>query len=207
MGGQKKKNKSDAVPLDLENIKPLEHLQAVPKARSSSITSVESVEEPGVLKQVLVPPTIREFDELEQFEAFVRDETWDNEFDYFHGRLHYYPPFVMKECHDDVEKIKPTTNKNSKKFKRNLQHHIQKHLIKDLQKCCGYELNFDKGEMKETFDKLSWTFKDETDHGFSKEEEDLYDREKLELDVSCSNDSAMVDVDFKAIPILHQEEK
>lgn len=81
-------------------------------------------------------------------------------------------------------------------------------MIKDLQKCCGYELNFDKGEMKETFDKLSWTFKDETDHGFSKEEEDLYDRHwKLELDVSCSNDSAMVDVDFKAIPILHQEEK
>ncbi|EER34959.1 conserved hypothetical protein [Candida tropicalis MYA-3404] len=198
----KKKSKSDSVPLDLGNIKPLEKLQPVPKTRSSSITSIESADEPGTMKQVLLPPTIREFDELEQFEAFVRDETWDNEFDYFHGRLHYYPPFVMKACHDDVEKIKPTVNKNSKKFRRDLQHHIQKHLIKDLEKCCGYELNFGKGEVVETDSKVTWKFKDETDHGFSKEEEDMYDRHwRLELDVTCTNESAMVDVEYKSIPL------
>ena len=67
-------------------------------------------------------------------------------------------------------------NKNSKKFRRDLQHHIQKHLIKDLEKCCGYELNFGKGEVVETDNKVTWKFKDETDHGFSKEEEDMYDR-------------------------------
>ncbi|KAI3406103.1 RGI1 [Candida oxycetoniae] len=202
MGASKKKSKSESLPLDLSSIKPLEHLQAVPKARSSSITSVESADEPSGYKQVLLPPTIREFDELEQFEAFVRDETWDNEFDYFHGKLHYYPPFVMKECQNNIEKIKPTMNKNSKKFRRNLQHHIQKHLIKDLEKCCGYELSFDKAEVIETPEKLVWKFKDETDHGFSKEEEDLYNRHwKLQLDISCTNDSAMVDVDYRSIPI------
>ena len=107
----KKKSKSEALPLDLDNIKPMDHLQPVPKTRSSSITSIESADEPGTMKQVLLPPTIKEFDELEQFESFVRDETWDNDFDYFHGRLHYYPPFVMKSCQNNLEKIKPTMNK------------------------------------------------------------------------------------------------
>lgn len=200
----KKKSKSDTVPLDLDNIKPLDHLQAVPKTRKMSMTSIESADEPGGFKEVLLPPTIKEFDELEQFEAFVRDETSDNDFDYFHGRLHYYPPFVLKECHDEIEKIKPTSNKNSSKFKRNLQHHIKKHLIKDLEKCCGYELNFDKAEEIESFDKLTWKFKDETDHGFSKEEEDKYDRHwKIELDITSHNDSALVDIDMKSIPIGH----
>lgn len=48
----KKKSKSDSVPLDLGNIKPLEKLQPVPKTRSSSITSIESADEPGTMKQV-----------------------------------------------------------------------------------------------------------------------------------------------------------
>ncbi|CAI5758065.1 unnamed protein product [Candida verbasci] len=201
MAGKNKKSKSDSLPLDLDNIKPMDHLQAIPKSRSSSITSIESSD--GELSQVLQPPPIKEFDDLEQFEAFIRDETWDNDFDYCHGKLHYYPPFVLKSCQSNTEKIKDTMNKNSKKFRRDLQHHIKKHLIKDLEKCCGYELNFDKGEIIETPNKLTWKFKDYTDHGFSKEEEDLYNRHwHLELDVSCTNDSAMVDVEYKSTPVM-----
>ena len=55
----KKKSKSEALPLDLDNIKPMDHLQPVPKTRSSSITSIESADEPGTMKQVLLPPTIK----------------------------------------------------------------------------------------------------------------------------------------------------
>ena len=36
----------------------MDHLQPVPKTRSSSITSIESADEPGTMKQVLLPPTI-----------------------------------------------------------------------------------------------------------------------------------------------------
>ena len=63
-------------------------------------------------------------------------------------------------------------------------------------------MNFGKGEVVETDNKVTWKFKDETDHGFSKEEEDMYDRHwRLELDVSCTNESAMVDVEYKSIPM------
>lgn len=200
MAAGKKKSKSQSLPLDLDNIQPLEHLTEVPKSRASSITSIES--DDGV-KQVLAPPPVREFDELDQFEAFVRDETWDNDFDYFHGRLNYYPPFVLKECSNNLEKIKPTSNKNSKKFRRHLQQHIEKHLFKDLEKCCGYELNFEKADIVETPDKLTWKFTDQSDHGFSKEEEDKFGRHwKLEMSVTCSNESALVEIDYQAIPIL-----
>ncbi|KAG2732806.1 hypothetical protein G9P44_003796 [Scheffersomyces stipitis] len=196
------KKSKDSQPLDLNNCQPLEHLQPVPKTRSASIISVESTDSEGGVVEVLAPPQVREFDDLTAFEAFVRDETWDNDFDYFHGRLNYYPPFIMKECHDNLDKIKPTANKNSRKFKRNLQHHVARHLIKDLEKCCGYELHMDKFDTIETPNRITWKFKDESDHGFSKEEEDEYNRHwRLELSVSCNNENPMVEVDYKAIPI------
>ena len=64
-----------------------------------------------------------------------------------------------------------------------------------------------KGEVVETDNKVTWKFKDETDHGFSKEEEDMYDRHWrlnwmfLVQNVSCTNESAMVDVEYKSIPM------
>ncbi|KAI5965172.1 RGI1 [Candida pseudojiufengensis] len=195
-----KKSKKAFESFDINEVKPLDHLTAVPKSRTSSITSIESE---GSISKILEPASKRTFDDLTEFEAYIYTQTMSGDYDYTHAVLNYYPPFILKECQNNLEKIKPTNNKNSKKFKRNLQHHIQKHLIKDLEKCCGYELNFDKGEIIETSNKLIWKFKDESDHGFSKEEEDLYDRHwKLELEVSCTNESAMVDVEYKSIPIL-----
>ncbi|KAK6457342.1 respiratory growth induced protein 1 [Scheffersomyces xylosifermentans] len=198
----KGKKSKGTQPLDLNNCVPLEKLAPVPKSRSSSIVSIESAESEGGMIEVLAPPPVREFDDLTQFEAFVRDETWDNEYDYFHGHLSYYPPFILKECHDNLDKIKPTANKNSRKFRRNLQHHVERHLIKDLEKCCGYELHMDKIDTVETPNKITWKFKDETDHGFSKEEEDKYGRHwRLELNISCNNENPMVEVDYKSMPI------
>jgi len=197
-----KKNKKGSQPLDLENCQELEHLQGVPKARSSSIISIESVDSDEV-KTILAPPPKRDFDDLIAFESFIRDETWDNEFDYFHGHLQYYPPFVMKECRDNLDKIKPTMNKNNKRFKRHLQHHINKHLLKDIEKCCGYKLNMEKATVTETATKVSWKFLDASDHGFDKEEEDLYNRHwKLELEITCNNENAMVEVDYKSVPVM-----
>lgn len=203
-----KKNKmtfKNSVPLDLDNCQKMEHLKAIPKLRSSSITSIESTEEDGSIKieQVLQKPPLREFDDLTSFESFIRDETWDNDFDYYHAHLSYYPPFVMKECSNNLEKIKPTCNKNSKKFRRHLNQHIRNHLLKDLEKCCGYELNLEQIDTIETPKSIVWKYTDETDHGFPKEEEDLYNRHwKLELEIRCNNENAMVDVDYRSMPIM-----
>lgn len=197
-----KKSKSKAsMPLDLDNCEQLTHLKPLPKSRSSSITSMES--EDGTMQSVLKPPPRRDFDELMAFESYIRDETWDNDFDYCHAHLSYYPPFILKECHDNLEKIKPTMNKNSRKFRRNLQHHVKKHLMIEMQKCSGFKMDFSKIGMEETPNSITWKYADEGDHGFDPSEEDMYDRHwKLELEVRCNNENPMVEVDYKAIPLM-----
>lgn len=197
-----KKLKSTVVPLDLNNCQPLTNLQPVPKSRRSSITSVESTNSDGsvTLVEKLQLPPIREFDDLEQFEQFVRDETWDNEFDYFHAKLKYYPPFILKECKNDLDKIKSTSNKNSKKFKRQLNHHVKNHLFKDLEKCSGYPLNLENVGMEETTDKVVWKYNDSTNHGFDEEAEALNRKWSIDVEVKCNNENAMVEVDYKSLP-------
>lgn len=187
--------------MDLSTCEKLDHLQAVPKARSASITSIESPD--GLMQAMLKPAPRRDFDDLMAFESFIRDETWDNDFDYCHAHLTYYPPFILKEVHNNLDKIKPTMNKNSRKFKRNLQHHIKKHLMQDMQTCSGFQMDFNKVGMEETPTKVKWRFEDIGDHGFSKEEEEMFDRHwKLELEVTCNNENPLVEVDYKATPIM-----
>ena len=201
MTAKKYKSGRMTTALDLTTCEKLEHLQPIPKSRSSSITSIES--EDGMMSTVLKPPPRRDFDDLMAFEGFIRDETWDNDFDYCHAHLTYYPPFIMKEVHNNLDKIKPTMNKNSRKFKRNLQHHIKKHLMHDMETCSGFKMDFNKVGMVETPTKVKWRFEDMGDHGFSKEEEDMYGRHwKLELEVTCNNENPLVEVDYKATPIM-----
>lgn len=195
-----KSKKAQVLELNFDNLEKLEHLKAVPKSRSSSITSIES--DDGTMLEMLKPPPRKDFDDLVAFESYIRDETWDNDFDYCHAHLSYYPPFIMKEVHNNVDKIKPTMNKNSRKFRRNLQHHIKRHLMKEMQMCSGFEMDFGKAKMEETPKSIVWTFEDAGLHGFSQEEEDMFDRHwKLELQVKCNNENPMVEVDYKAIPI------
>lgn len=178
---KKNKSKSQSQPLNLDNCERLLELQAAPINRSDS------------------PAPIRTFDDLQSFETFVRDETWDNEFDKYHAHLSYYPPFILKECHEDLEKIKPTMNKNSSKFKRHLKSHIQKHLMHDLETVAGYPMQFDKGEVSETFNSYKMKFVDESLHGF--DEESARRHWKIEMEVKCNNENPMVEVDLKSIPL------
>lgn len=195
-----KSKKAQVLELNFDNLEKLEHLKPVPKSRSSSITSIES--EDGTMLETLRPPPRKDFEDLVAFESYIRDETWDNDFDYCHAHLSYYPPFIMKEVHDNVDKIKPTMNKNSRKFRRNLQHHIKRHLMKEMQMCSGFEMDFGKAVMEETPKSIIWKFEDAGLHGFSEEEEAQFDRHwKLELQVKCNNENPMVEVDYKAIPI------
>lgn len=197
-----KKNKGKkVVPLDLDSCEPLKHVTAPPKSRSSSITSIES--EDGTIEMILKPPPVREFDDIYAFESYIKDETWDNDYDYCHAKLLYYPPFIMKEVHDNLDKIKPTMNKNSRKFKRNLQHHIKKHLMADMEKCSGFKMDFSKISEEETPKNVTWTYEDTGLHGLPEEEEDQYHRHwKLCLQVTCNNESPLVEVDYMAVPIL-----
>lgn len=196
-----KSKKNQVLELDLDKIDKLEHLMPVPKSRSSSITSIES--DDGSVTTMLKPPPRKDFEDLVAFEAYIRDETWDNEFDYCHAHLSYYPPFILRETHGNLDKIKPTMNKNSRKFRRNLQHHIKRHLMADMARCSGFQMDFGKAEMEQTPKNIVWKFKDEGDHGFQPDEEDLYDRHwRLELEVKCNNETPMVEVDYKAVPIM-----
>lgn len=197
----KGKKKQQSVALNLDNIEKLDHLAPAPKSRSSSIESIESAD--GHHHRLMVkPPPRKDFDDIVAFESYIRDETWDNEFDYCHAHLTYYPPFIMKEVHDDLDKIKPTMNKNSSKFKRNLQHHVQRHLMQEMEKCCGFQMAFGKAKVEETDKNIIWKYEDAGDHGFTKEEEDLYNRHwKLELEVKCNNENPLVEIDYKAIPV------
>lgn len=179
-----KKNKTQTIPLSLENCEKLMELKPAPMDRSGT------------------PPPVREFDDLVSFETFVRDETWDNEFDNFRAHVTYYPPFILHECHDNLEKIKPTMNKNSSKFKRHLQQHIKKHLMHDLETVAGYEMKFDKADCKETFDTWKMKFVDAGLHGFLQEEEDRLHRHwKIEMEVKSNNENPLVEIDFRSIPI------
>ncbi|CUM65766.1 uncharacterized protein PRCAT00003414001 [Priceomyces carsonii] len=200
MTAKKNKQTKISLPLDLENCEKLEHVMPPPKSRSSSITSIESN---GTVESFLKPPPMRDFDDLHAFESYIRDETWDNEFDYCHAHLSYYPPFVMKEIRNNMDKIKPTMNKNSRKFRRNLQHHVKRHLMAEMAKCSGYEMDFNKIGMEESPNKITWKYEDSGLHGLPEEEEDLYGRHwKLMLEVSCNNESPLVEVDYRAMPIM-----
>lgn len=193
-----KSKKNQVLELDFDKLEKLEHVGPVPKSRSSSITSIES--EDGSIKEVLKPPPRKDFDDLIAFESYIRDETWDNDYDYCHAHLSYYPPFIMKEIKGNLEKIKPTMNKNSRKFRRNLQHHIKRHLMAEMEKCSGFQMDFGKAVVEESPKNIVWKFKDEGNHGLPEEEEDLYNRHwKLELEVKCNNETPMVEVDYKAI--------
>ncbi|ANZ73644.1 BA75_01125T0 [Komagataella pastoris] len=142
-------------------------------------------------------PPFKKFDDLEMFETYLKGESWDNDFDFLHARLDYYPPFIRNEIHDDPEKIKPTMNNRSKKFVRNLHHHVDKHLLKQINDMVGIEYKFKREEEKLPDGRLIWRYKDESDHGF----EGLDRRWAVEVDVECSPNDPTVIVDMRSIPL------
>lgn len=138
--------------------------------------------------------TLKVFDDLDTFETFIKNETEDDEFDNVHCQLKYYPPFVLHESRDDPEKIKDTVNCHSKKFVRHLHQHVEKHLLKDIKTALNQpELKFKNKSKEEKFEKITWNYNDETEINTKKF--------KIEVEVSCNNAGAMVDVDYKTVPL------
>ncbi|CCF56439.1 hypothetical protein KAFR_0B01400 [Kazachstania africana CBS 2517] len=138
--------------------------------------------------------SLKVFEDLNDFEVFLKNETEDNEFDKIHCQLKYYPPFILAQAHDDPEKIKETANCHSKKFVRHLHHHVEKHLLKDIRAAVGQpDLKFKNKSKEEQFDKITWNYNDEAE---------CNDRKfNVRIQVSCNNNNAMVDVDYKTDPL------
>lgn len=136
--------------------------------------------------------SLKVFENLQDFENFIKQETEDEEFDNLHCQLRYYPPFVLHEAHDDPEKISTTANSHSKKFVRHLHQHVEKHLLKDIKEAIKKpDLKFREKSKDETFDKIVWQYGDDTEY---------HDRKfHIHVEVICKHDDAMVDVDYKTI--------
>lgn len=137
--------------------------------------------------------TVKVFDDMSEFEVFIKCETEDEEFDHVHCHLKYYPPFVLHESHDDPEKIKNTANSHSKKFVRHLHQHVEKHLLKEIKESAGLtELKFNDKSKEETFEHIVWRYNGHT--SYHNKDFDVH------VTVECHNDSAIVDVDYLTVP-------
>ncbi|CDR38918.1 CYFA0S02e08592g1_1 [Cyberlindnera fabianii] len=138
---------------------------------------------------------ILEFEDLSEFEQYLKDEREDNELTHSHARIQYIPPFVLAASHNDPEKVKDSQNRKNKKFVRHLHQHVEKHLLKEIQASSGLDLHFGKPETLEDFDTITWKYTDdqclESDEG----------KFKVQVVVKCNSDGAAIDVSYDAIPM------
>ncbi|CDK27108.1 unnamed protein product [Kuraishia capsulata CBS 1993] len=144
-------------------------------------------------------PSTKMFDDLDSFEQFLKDESWDDEYDFLHAKCAYIPPFVLSEIHNDMEKIKPTMNSRSKKFVRNLHHHLERHLLSEINRMSGVDYKFEKSHETKPDGKVVWHYRDYSDHGFGEKEGER--KWKVEVDVECNPDSPYVSLEMKSIPL------
>lgn len=141
---------------------------------------------------------LRKFEDLDLFKNFLKMESLADYEDKVHAQVNYFPPFVMQSCRNDPERIKPSMNKNNKKFVRHLNQHVSKHLINDIKVNSefGDAMEFKNLESQDTFDKLVWHFEDLNEH-----EGPSGKKFKVAMDIECHNDDANVFIDYKAIPL------
>ncbi|QLL32328.1 hypothetical protein HG536_0C04970 [Torulaspora globosa] len=138
--------------------------------------------------------TLKVFEDLNDFETFIKQETEDDSFDNLHCQLRYYPPFVLQEAHNDPEKIANTANCHSKKFVRHLHQHVEKHLLKDIKAAVNLrDLKFRNKSKDESFERIVWHYGEDTEYHEKKFH--------IEVGVTCNHDNAMVDVDYKTVPL------
>ncbi|CCH46494.1 hypothetical protein BN7_6087 [Wickerhamomyces ciferrii] len=140
---------------------------------------------------------LQEFEDLDTFEQFLKDEREDNEHNNAHAHINYIPPFVLAASHNDPDKVKDSQNRKNKKFVRHLHQHVEKHLIKDIKASSGMDLNFGKPETIEDFDTITWKYTDSSDHGLGLDGEKF----KVEVVVKCNSNGAYVDVNYNTLPI------
>lgn len=138
---------------------------------------------------------LQEFEDLDAFTQFLSDEIEDDEYFNSHVHLKYIPPFVMHESHNDVEKIKDSQNSKNKKFVRHLHHHIERHLLKDIQDKLGFDKEFENLGKFNDNNEIKWVYEDEVvgsgmDHDY-----------KVKVEVKCHSDNAFVDVNYDTYEI------
>lgn len=135
------------------------------------------------------------FEDLTDFETYLKNETEDNEFDNLFCKLKYYPPFVLKDAKSDPEKIQEKVNCHSKKFVRHLNQHVEKHLLKDINEALlqDVDLKFKNKSKDKQVNKMTWFYNDEREINNKKF--------KVDLQISCNNEGAMVEVEYRTTPV------
>ncbi|GMF05006.1 unnamed protein product [Ambrosiozyma monospora] len=172
---------------------------------------------PKVVDHLDPPPKVRasreqKFDKLEQFEEYIKNESWDNEFDNIDITLEYLPPFIVHEIHGDENNIKESMTALNKKFRRHLHQHLTKHLIPEINKMAGINYKFKKIDeelVPNTYGTSSvyhWHYEDKSNHGFEDAEYEKRNHWKVELDVTCNSDNPYVTVHFQCIVFDPKEE-
>lgn len=138
---------------------------------------------------------IKIFEDLEDFETYLKNETEDNEFDNIFCKVKYYPPFVLKDAKSDPEKIHEKVNCHSKKFVRHLNQHVEKHLLKDINQALlqNVDSKFKNKSKDKQVNKMTWFYNDEREINNKKF--------KVDLQVSCNNEGAMVEVEYRTTPM------
>ncbi|CCH60263.1 hypothetical protein TBLA_0C04670 [Henningerozyma blattae CBS 6284] len=140
--------------------------------------------------------TLKVFEDLEDFNVFLKNGAEDDEYDNIHCQLKYYPPFVLAESHNDPEKIKDTANSNSKKFVRHLNQHVEKHLLKDIRNSLDLpDLKFKDKSKEKTNENMIWNYSDVSQSKIN------HKKFKIDIRVTANHYNAMVDVDYKTVPI------
>lgn len=151
------------------------------------------------------------FESLDDFEKYIMDESWDNEFDNLDIHVKYLPPFIVNQTHGREEKIKPQMNSLNKKFRRHLQHHVKRHLLPDITRMAGIDYTFNKdGEelvpnLYGTSSVYKWHFKDDSNHGFKDDEYSVRDHWKVQVDVESNSSNPWIDVSFKSCSLKDEE--
>lgn len=159
---------------------------------------------PAPRRKLSIPP-VKEFDDLKLFEQYLKDESWDNDFDFVHARLKYYPPFISSgETGDDPDAAKATMNKKSKQFVRRLLHHVDRHLCKEILELSGLVHDWKRTNKQDSFEKLVWTYEDRGNHGIDEANPRKF---KVSMDVTCNNEDPMVVVDYKSVPIAVDDDE
>lgn len=167
--------------------------------------------EPRKVDHLSEEPAVRNakemaFDDLRKFEDYIKNESWDDEYDQLRVYLEYIPPFIANEIHGDEEHIKPQMNALNKKFRRHLHQHLTKHLLPEINKMAGIGYKFkeiDEG-LVPTFDGIEsvykWHYEDLGNHGFEEEEYKHRHHWDATLDVTCDSNGPYVNVHFVCQP-------
>lgn len=136
---------------------------------------------------------VQVFENLGDFETFIKQETEDDEFDRLHCMLSYYPPFVLHEAHDDPEKISEQANSHSRKFVRHLHQHVEKHLLRDLAVALeSPDLKFGDKSKDQSFERVVWHYADDANY---------HDKPfHVQVDVTARHEDALVNVDYRTTP-------